>query len=61
MNTKLYFLMKRLSDLENEFSALSEDEKEVVIFTTEKTIGSLQNLYEALEDYCIYTFIDDDE
>lgn len=61
MNTELYFLTKRLCDLEIEFSNLAEEEKEAVIFTAEKKLGTLQSLFDALEDYCIYTFIDHEE
>ena len=61
MNTQLYFLIKRLSDLELEFSDLTEVEKEIVVSAAEQKLGSLSSLLYALEDFCIDTFIDDDE
>ncbi|MDI3535533.1 MAG: hypothetical protein PWP16_198 [Eubacteriaceae bacterium] len=61
MNTQLYFLIKRLCDLELEFSDLTEEEKEIVVSASEEKLGTLSSLFEALEDFCIDTFIDDDE
>ncbi|MBC3803227.1 hypothetical protein GH808_02050 [Acetobacterium fimetarium] len=60
MKTELLFLVKRLCDLEEEFMDLSEEEKEIVVTTAESMTGSLLYLFEALEDYCMYGF-DDEE
>ncbi|WKY48852.1 hypothetical protein Q5O24_05910 [Eubacteriaceae bacterium ES3] len=61
MNTQLYFLIKRLCDLELEFSGLTEEEKEIVVSAAEQKVGTLSSILDALEDFCINTFIDDDE
>ncbi|KNZ40951.1 hypothetical protein [Acetobacterium bakii] len=60
MKTELLFLIKRLCDLEEEFMTLTEEEKEVVVATAENMKGSLSFLFEALEDYCIDSFDDED-
>jgi len=60
MKTELLFLIKRLCDLEEEFMTLTEEEKEVVVATAENMKGSLSFLLEALEDYCIDSFDDED-
>lgn len=60
MKTELLFLIKRLCDLEEEFMTLTEEEKEVVVAAAENMQGSLSFLLEALEDYCIDSFEDDD-
>lgn len=60
MKTELLFLIKRLCDLEEEFMNLTEEEKEVVVATAENMKGSLSFLLEALEDYCVDSFDDED-
>lgn len=60
MKTELLFLVKRLCDLEEEFIDLTEEEKEIVVTTAEGMTGNLLYLFEALEDYCIYGFDDED-
>lgn len=60
MKTELLFLIKRLCDLEEEFMNLTEEEKEVVVATAENMKGNLSFLLEALEDYCVDSFDDED-
>jgi len=60
MKSELLFLIKRLCDLEEEFMPLTEEEKEMVVATAENMQGSLSFLLEALEDYCIDSFDDED-
>ncbi|MGL4606958.1 MAG: hypothetical protein ACRCU3_05780 [Eubacteriaceae bacterium] len=51
MKTELVFLIKRLCDLEAEFSILAEDEKELVIVSAEEMTGGLTYLVDALDEY----------
>lgn len=60
MKTELLFVIKRLCDLEEEFMTLTEEEKEVVVASAENMKGSLSFLLEAMEDYCIDSFDDED-
>ncbi|HEY5557999.1 hypothetical protein [Acetobacterium sp.] len=60
MKTELIFIIKRLCDLEEEFMILTEEEKEVVVASAENMKGSLSFLLEAMEDYCIDSFDDED-
>jgi len=60
MKTELLFVIKRLCDLEEEFMTLNEEEKEVVVASAENMKGSLSFLLEAMEDYCIDSFDDED-
>ncbi|MBI4856611.1 MAG: hypothetical protein HY818_07725 [Acetobacterium woodii] len=60
MKTELLFLIKRLCDLEEEFMDLTEEEKEVVVTTAENMTGNLVFLLEALEDYCMNSFDEED-
>jgi len=60
MKTELLFIIKRLCDLEEEFMTLTEEEKEVVVASAENMKGSLSFLLEAMEDYCIDSFDDED-
>lgn len=60
MKTELLFLIKRLCDLEEEFMELTEEEKEIVVTTAESMTGSLVFLLEALEDYSMSGFYDED-
>ena len=60
MKTELIFIIKRLCDLEEEFMTLTEEEKEVVVASAENMKGSLSFLLEAMEDYCIDSFDDED-
>ncbi|WP_303870173.1 hypothetical protein [Acetobacterium wieringae] len=60
MKTELLFLIKRLCDLEEEFTELTEEEKEIVVSTAESMTGSLVFLLEALEDYSMSGFYDED-
>ena len=60
MKTELLFLIKRLCDLEEEFMELTEEEKEIVVTTAESMTGSRVFLLEALEDYSMSGFYDED-
>ncbi|WP_041668702.1 hypothetical protein [Acetobacterium woodii] len=60
MKTELLFIVKRLCDLEEEFVDLTEEEKEIVVTTAENMTGDLTFLLDALEDYCLNSFDDED-